>query len=149
MAMKLIRRLFGTLIAEFQKQWQIDALFVADAALYTEKNWQMMVSLKWVSRVPATLTAAKELLENISSDAFIPTRIPGDRIAPCYNNYAGDRQRWLVVESEARKESDFKQLEKPLAPTENCVNKNLHVPKMFSLQPNYLRVSCDLINLQI
>lgn len=107
--------IFGTLIAEFQKQWQIDALFVADAALYTEKNLQMMTSLKWVSRVPATLTAAKELLENISSDAFIPTQITGYRIAPCCNNYGGVQQRWLVVESEARYESDLKQLEKRLA----------------------------------
>lgn len=107
--------MFGTLIAEFQKQWQIDALFVADAALYTEENLQMMVSLRWVSRVPATLSAAKELLENISSDAFIPTKIPGYRIAPCCNDYGGDRQRWLVVESQARYESDLKQLEKRLA----------------------------------
>jgi transposase len=107
--------MFGTLIANFQKQWQIDALFVADAALYTEKNLQMMASLRWASRVPASLTAAKELLENISIDAFIPTRIPGYRIAPCCNDYSGVRQRWLVVESQARYESDLKQLEKRLA----------------------------------
>jgi transposase len=46
--------MFGTIITDFQKQWQIDALFVADAALYTEENLQMMLSLRWVSRVPAT-----------------------------------------------------------------------------------------------
>lgn len=106
--------MFGKLIADFQKQWQIDALFVADAALYTKENLQMMLSLRWVSRVPATLTAAKELLENISIDAFIPTKIPGYRIAPCCHDYGSVRQRWLVVESEARKESDLKQLEKRL-----------------------------------
>ena len=46
-------------MADFHKQWQIDALFVADAALYTEDNLQMIVSLRWVYRVPATVTAAK------------------------------------------------------------------------------------------
>ena len=51
--------MFGTLMAHFHKQWQIDALFVADAALYTEDNLQMIVSFTWVSRVTATLTAAK------------------------------------------------------------------------------------------
>ncbi|RCJ33090.1 transposase, partial [Nostoc minutum NIES-26] len=107
--------MFGTLIADFQKQWQIDALFVADAALYTEENLQQMLSLRWVSRTPATLTAAKELLENISIDAFVPSTIPGYRIAPCCNDYGGVRQRWLVVESEARKQSDLKQLQKRLA----------------------------------
>ncbi|BAY29020.1 hypothetical protein NIES2107_08610 [Nostoc carneum NIES-2107] len=76
--------------------------------------WERGYNLKWVSRVPATLTAAKELLENISIDAFILTKIPGYRIAPCCNDYGGVRQRWLVVESEARQESDLKQLEKRL-----------------------------------
>ena len=51
--------MFGTLMADFHKQWQIDALFVADAALYTEDNLQMIVSLRWVYRVPAPVTAAK------------------------------------------------------------------------------------------
>ena len=51
--------MFGTLMAHFHKQWQIDPLFVADAALYTEDNLQMIVSFTWVSRVPGTLTAAK------------------------------------------------------------------------------------------
>ena len=48
-----------TLMADFHKQWQIDALFVAAPAFYTEDNLQMIVSFTWVSRVPATLTAAK------------------------------------------------------------------------------------------
>ena len=51
--------MFGTLMADFHKQWQIDALFVADAALYTEDNLQMIVSFRWVSPVTGTLTAAK------------------------------------------------------------------------------------------
>ncbi|CDN09900.1 hypothetical protein RintRC_0848 [Richelia intracellularis] len=51
--------MFGTLMADFHKQWQIDALFIADAAFYTEDNLQMIVSFRWVSRVTATLTAAK------------------------------------------------------------------------------------------
>ncbi|NRB06533.1 MAG: hypothetical protein HRU34_03835 [Richelia sp.] len=51
--------MFGTLMAHFHKQWQIDALFVADAALYTEDNLQMIVSFRWVSPVTVTLTAAK------------------------------------------------------------------------------------------
>ena len=35
--------MFGTLMADLHKQWQIDAFFVADAALYTEENLQMIV----------------------------------------------------------------------------------------------------------
>ncbi|CDN12892.1 hypothetical protein RintRC_7613 [Richelia intracellularis] len=63
--------MFGRLLADFHKQWQINALFVAHAPLYTEDNLQMIVSFRWVSRVTATLTAAKELLEKNSIDAFV------------------------------------------------------------------------------
>ncbi|CDN13316.1 hypothetical protein RintRC_4201 [Richelia intracellularis] len=73
---------------------------------------QMIVSLRWVSRVTATLTAAKELLEKNSIDGLVPSKIPGYRIGPYYNDSGGLGQRWLVIESEARKESNLKQLEK-------------------------------------
>ncbi|CDN12969.1 hypothetical protein RintRC_6815 [Richelia intracellularis] len=106
--------MFGTLMAHFHKEWQIDALFVADPVLYTEDNLQMIVSFRLVSRVTATLTAAKELLEKNSIDAFVPGKIPGYRIAPCCNDSGGVGQQWLVIESEPRKESDLKQLEKRL-----------------------------------
>ena len=62
----------------------------------------------------ATLTAAKELLEKNSIDAFVPSKIPGYRIVPCCNDSGGVRQRRLVIESEACKQSDLKQLEKRL-----------------------------------
>ena len=35
-------------------------------------------------------------------------------LPPCCNDYGRVRQGWLVIESEARKESDFKQLEQRL-----------------------------------
>ena len=81
-------------------------------ALYTEENLQIIVSFTWVSRVTGTLTAAKELLEKNSIDVFVPSKIPGYRIAPCCNDSGGVGQPSLVIESEARKESDLKQLEK-------------------------------------
>jgi transposase len=107
--------IFATLIADFKGQWEIDALFVADAELYTEENLQQMKDLRWVSRVPATLAAAKLLLENTYIEAFVDSTLAGYRIAPNCSNYGGVQQRWLVVESQARKEADLKQLEKRLA----------------------------------
>ncbi|AUB34226.1 Transposase (plasmid) [Nostoc flagelliforme CCNUN1] len=106
--------MFATIIADFQRQWQIDALFVADAALYTEENLQQMKHLRWVSRVPGTLTAAKMLSENIPEQAFNDSAMPGYEIAAICSEYGGIRQRWLVVESQARKDADLKQLEKRL-----------------------------------
>ena len=53
--------MFGKLVTQFKQQWNIDALFVADAALYTAGNLTQMSQLRWVSRVPVTLAAAKQL----------------------------------------------------------------------------------------
>ena len=94
--------MFGQLVKEFKQQWDIDALFVADAALYTAGNLAQMSQLRWVSRVPATLTAAKQLLEEIDSSALVASSLPGYKIAACGNSYHIPQQRWLVVESQAR-----------------------------------------------
>ena len=107
--------MFGKLVTQFKQQWDIDALFVADAALYTAGNLTQMSQLRWVSRVPATLTAAKQLLQDIDSSALIASSLPGYKIATCGNSYAGIQQRWLVVESQARLKSDLKQLDKRVA----------------------------------
>lgn len=106
---------FAQLILEFKQQWDVDALFVADAALYTADNLQQMAQLRWVSRVPATLTGAKDLLQQIHPDALVASSLAGYHIAACCNCYAQIPQRWLVVKSQVRLESDLKQLEKRLA----------------------------------
>lgn len=106
--------MFAQILKEFRQQWEIDALFVADAALYTEDNLKQMGSLRWLSRVPATLTTAQLLLENISQEAFVASVVTGYRIAECCCDYGGVKQRWLVVESVARTQSDLKQWEKRL-----------------------------------
>ncbi|MBE9003228.1 IS1634 family transposase [Nostoc sp. LEGE 12447] len=106
---------FARILKKFRQQWEIDALFVADAALYCEQNIKQMDSLRWLSRVPATLAAAKFLLDNMSQEAFVSSAIAGYQIAECCSDYAGVKQRWLVVNSEARKSADLKQLETRLA----------------------------------
>lgn len=81
---------------------------------HTEDNLQQMKHLRWVSRVPGTLTAAKMLLEEMPEVAFHESAMPGYRITLSCSEYGGVRQSWLVVESQARKEADLKQLEKRL-----------------------------------
>ena len=39
--------MFARILKEFRQQWEIDALFVADAALYNEENIEQMHSLRW------------------------------------------------------------------------------------------------------
>ncbi|MEG4274951.1 MULTISPECIES: IS1634 family transposase [unclassified Microcoleus] len=137
---------FARLILEFKQQWDVDALFVADAALYTADNLQQMAQLRWVSRVPATLKGAKDLLQNIHPDAFVPSSLAGYQIAASCNCYASIPQRWLVVKSQARLESDLKQLEKRLAKHEakaRAALKQLQSQK-FACQPDALTAAAAL-----
>jgi transposase len=66
-----------------------------------------MKHLRWVSRVPVTLTAAKMLLDNMPQEAFNQSVRSGYRIALSCSEYAGVQQRWFVVESQARKDAEI------------------------------------------
>jgi transposase len=74
-----------------------------------------MEQLRWVSRVPATLKDAQELLINLHQTALVPSELSGYKIAALGNRYSGINQRWLLVESQARLESDLAQLDKQIA----------------------------------
>ena len=87
---------------------------VADSALYSEANLVQMATLKWLSRVPLTLKQAKELVSQLNTEAFTESTIAGYRWSQHQSQYGGIQQRWLVVESQERQESDLKRLEKNL-----------------------------------
>ena len=117
--------IFAQLIKEFREQWDCEALFVADAALYSEENLQSLTKLRWLSRVPATIKETQQLMEHLREEAFVPSQLKGYRYACVCSTYAGLKQRWLVVESEASKESDLKQLEKKIQQHEELAQKQL------------------------
>jgi transposase len=106
---------FAEIIAQFRQQWDFEGLYVADSALYSASNLQTLGNLRWVSRVPLTLSQASALLSEIDEQAFEASPIAGYRIAQVCCRYGEVRQRWLVVESAARKAADLKQLEKRIA----------------------------------
>ena len=61
-----------------------------------------------------SIKTAKVLAESMKDEVFVKSEILGYRIASCGCDYGGVRQRWLVIESEKRRDSDLKQLEKRL-----------------------------------
>ena len=109
------RAVFAELLKRFKTEWNIDSIYVADSALYSAKNLQQLVKLKWITLVPRSIKTTKILAESIAEEAFVESEISGYRIASCCSDYAGIRQRWLIVESEKRRNSDFKRLETKLA----------------------------------
>jgi transposase len=71
--------ILAQLMKDFREQWDSDALFVADAALYTQENLKLLSNLRWLSRVPATLTAAREFMEQLPEEALCLSRLKGYR----------------------------------------------------------------------
>lgn len=71
------------------------SLIVADSALYTAKTLQDLGDFPWVTRVPETIGGTRELIL-AASEEWIKTR-PERAYLALGSNYAGVRQRWLVV----------------------------------------------------
>jgi len=108
------KAIFAQVLNEFKNQFNLDSLMVADSALYSEDNLQKIKSLSWLSRVPLTIKEAKKLVSETKESAFTPTNIEGYRSCSITTNYGNIPQRWLLVESQNRRELELKNLEKNL-----------------------------------
>jgi transposase len=64
------RATFAGLLKDFEEQLDLEALFVADSALYSAKALPALKRLSWLSRVPLTLKEAKTLLVETPEEAF-------------------------------------------------------------------------------
>ena len=105
---------FAQLLSNFKKQVDFDSIFVADSALYTADNLLVIEHLKWITRVPLSIKAAQFYVRETSDSEFIKTDREGYKAVEKESNYAGVKQKWIIIESEARKKSDLKQLSKKI-----------------------------------
>ncbi|MFB2838342.1 IS1634 family transposase [Floridanema evergladense] len=101
---------FGQIAVDYQKQLEVDSLIVADCALYTETNIKLMSDLRWLCRVPLSIKSAQSLVSTLPESEFVPSTLTGYKFRETTATYAGVEQRWLVVQSEARRESDLRKL---------------------------------------
>lgn len=88
--------------------------YVMDSAGYSEDNLKAMEQVRWLTRVPETLKQAKELVEK-SQKADMELLEEGYWGKEVLNEYAGIRQRWLVVYSEAAQQREERGLERKQA----------------------------------
>jgi transposase len=105
---------FAGLIGEFRKQLGLEAMFVADAALYSEHNLQALEELSWVSRLPRTMKEARAAVEGTEEQAFRLSGREGYSLAEMRTDYAGILQRWVIVSSEKRAERMANQIDRRL-----------------------------------
>ena len=101
---------FAKIAAEYQKQIQVDSLIVADCALYTESNIKLMSEMKWLCRVPLSIKSAQSLVSNLLESEFIESQLEGYSFVVKRITYGQIEQRWLVVQSQARRKSDLGKL---------------------------------------
>lgn len=104
------KSVFVERLKEFKKQWTFEGICVADSALYTAENIGAMEGMKWITRVPLSIKEAQNKIVEIEEKEWENSEIIGYRIATKSSEYANIKQRWLVVESEARKQSAIKKI---------------------------------------
>jgi transposase len=98
-----------------QKKWGEDKIWVWGSAVYTEKNLRAISeSYTWITRVPETLTEAKEVLEETDTEKMSSTALNGYHLFSIDAEYGGVKQRWIVVFSEKAFARETKTLEKKI-----------------------------------
>ena len=125
---------FTEVLAQFQQQWRAakPSVYVADAALYNKENLVALGQTPWISRVPATIAEAQQLIQTLPQEMFRVSSLNNYSIAEVCSTFAGVRQRWLVVHSESRSVADLKQLDKRI---ERAKDKNLKALKELGVHP--------------
>ena len=110
--------IFASICQDFKKQLNLDSLMVADSALYTAPNLEMLTNLRWLTRVPLSLKQAQQLVSQLNESEFHESSLTGYSWSEHKSNYGGIEQRWLVVESSLRRDADRRKLEKNLKKAE-------------------------------
>ena len=97
---------FGQVVSDHIAQLHTTAnptYLVADSALYSAENLQKLAatSLKWITRVPATLHEAQAVLAQADPQTMAPLT-EGYRYHVVPSSYGGVAQRWVLIYSEPR-----------------------------------------------
>ena len=96
---------FAQVLKDFSEQWTQEGIVVMDAAFYTQPNLEQVGSLGWLSRVPLTLKAAQALVQgDVSLLSEVPCDSPGYRMWEVEQTYGGVAQRWVLIESQYRRD---------------------------------------------
>jgi transposase len=115
---------FPDTIQAFCKQLkaEVDCFFVVDSALYGAENLRSLGEIRWLTRVPETLAAAKRLVVETEADEM--TELPdGYAYLEVPSDYAGVAQRWLVIHSPVAAQREEKTLLRRVEKEEKAARK--------------------------
>jgi transposase len=137
---------FASTVKSFRENWSFEEveLFVCDSALYSQESLKLLGDMAWLSRVPASLSEAKQLLYTNRPSWLGADECPsGYRIAVYSSEYAGVSQRWLLIESEARQESDLDKLQQRLRQQQKEAEANWRelAKQAFACEPDAIKAA--------
>lgn len=128
---------FVSTVENYCKQMTGDNVpwFIMDSASYSQKNLSQWDEIRWLTRVPETSTAAKDIL------CCVPTHEMeamenGYRVFPVGSIYGGVKQRWLLVYSQQAYEREGKRLDKQVQRAHEAAEKTVH-------QLSHVQFSCQ------
>jgi transposase len=109
---------FGQVVREHVAQLHTTygtTYLIADSALYSEANLQQLAQtrMKWITRVPATLSEAQSALAQAAPQAMSPLT-EGYRYHVLPSTYGGVEQRWVLIYSEPRQPQAQRTVDKHL-----------------------------------
>ncbi|NJK55921.1 MAG: IS1634 family transposase [Pleurocapsa sp. SU_5_0] len=119
------KKAFGNIAQDYRKKINLDTTIVGDSALYSKDNLELLKQIKWLTRVPLSIKEAKNLVSTVKNSEFKNSEISGYSWVERESNYGGISQRWLVVKSEARRESDLASLEKKITKESQSICQKL------------------------
>jgi transposase len=99
--------------------------WVADSVLYTKDKLLNQNDYLWISRVPETITEAKQLVAKRDSDIKWVGCGKGYKISSFTSHYGGIEQRWLLVFSEKAYQREKETFNKKLAKQDKSLQKAL------------------------
>ena len=109
-----------------QEKWGEDKIWVWDSAVYSEQNLEeISEDYTWITRVPETLSEAKEVLENSDTEKRHSTALNGYRLFSTEVEYGSVKQRWVVVFSEKAFARETKTLERKIEKEKEQVEKDV------------------------
>lgn len=114
-------------VRAFEEQLKLSSSrWVADAAFYTAENLLAVRDCSWISRVPANISEAENLLDLSATEIdWTQSTVEGYSYAVFKTAYAGINQRWLLVFSEKAYSREVKTLERKLLRQELALKREL------------------------
>jgi transposase len=96
--------------------------FIMDSAAYSQENLVAWQGIGWVTRVPETIAAARQVIKAVASGDMADVG-NGYRVLPLGSVYASIKQRWLLVYSESAYRRESQQLDKRVAQAQKAADK--------------------------